>query len=251
VRVEGPSVPLGPQEAQTVTLLLHELATNAAKYGALRAPGGALSVSWRISGQRMLEIDWKEAVPAGEDRPIRPGRGGFGSALLTRVVQQQLGGTISRSFAGGGLRCALAFPLAKTRLPSERPDSTPGDTAAAAQDRDRKSVLIVEDEAIIALDLEELVGGLGYDVFDTVASVTDGLKALETGTPSLAIVDMNLAGHSSRPIAEALSARGVPIIFATGYADVSDLPESLAHAPRLSKPISRSELVRTISALAS
>jgi CheY-like chemotaxis protein len=88
-------------------------------------------------------------------------------------------------------------------------------------------------------------------VFGTVGSVTDGLKALETGTPSLAIVDMNLAGQSSWPIAEVLSARGVPMIFATGYADAGDLPASLADVPRLSKPISPAVLARTIEELAS
>jgi CheY-like chemotaxis protein len=102
---------------------------------------------------------------------------------------------------------------------------------------------------MIALDLVDLVSALGYDVFGTVASVTDGLKALKGGTPSLAIVDMNLAGDSSRPIAEALSARNVPMIFATGYADAGDVPVALMNAPRLSKPISQTELVRTIAAL--
>jgi two-component sensor histidine kinase len=249
VQANGPSVLLRPEQAQTLALLLHELATNAAKYGALRAPGGRLGVSWRVTPEQVLEIDWTEREPSDAKPAMKPERkSGFGSTLLTRVVEQQLGGTMTRSFDETGLRCVLAIPLSDARLGSEPPAAAPG--GSATEESDRKSVLIVEDEAIIALDLEEIVGELGYDVFRTVSSVADGLKALEAGTPSLAIVDMNLAGHSSRPIAEALSARGVPLIFATGYADAGDLPESLARAPRLSKPISSSDLKRTIAELA-
>jgi len=248
VQADGPPVPLRPEQAQTITLLLHELATNAAKYGALHAPGGRLRVSWCMAGERTLEIDWRESVPAAR-RPDEAGRSGFGSALLTRVVEQQFGGTISRNFDGGGLHCVIALPLAEARPVPERAEPAPAAAAADVNGHDRKSILIVEDEAMIAMDLEGVVSALGYDVFGTVATVTDGLKALEAGTPSLAIVDMNLSGDSSRPIAEALSARGVPMIFATGYADAGDVPETLVDAPRLSKPISQTELVRTITAL--
>jgi CheY-like chemotaxis protein len=241
---------LPPEQAQTLTLLLHELTTNAAKYGALRGPGGIVCVNWRLTGERVLEIDWNESAPTDAARANQDRNGGFGSALLTRVVEQQLGGKITREFDGNGLRCSLSIPLSRAQPPAEQTAAAPVDAIPQADDGERKNILIVEDEAIIALDLEELVSELGYNVFQTVSSVADGLKALEAGTPSLAIVDMNLAGHSSRPIAEALSARGVPIIFATGYADVGDLPESLASAPRLSKPISSTDLKRTIAELA-
>lgn len=247
IQADGASVLLRAEQAQTIALILHELATNAAKHGALRAPGGSLTVNWRMTGDRVLEIDWSEIAPSAVDRAKHASSSGFGSTLLTRVVEQQLGGRLTRTFDNTGLHCVLVIPLWDTRPAIEQPELAPSETAS--ETKPRKSILIVEDEAIIALDLEERVGELGYDVFRTVASVAEGLKALEAGTPSLAIVDMNLAGHSSRPIAEALSARGVPMIFSTGYADTRDLPEPLARAPRLSKPISQTDLERTIAEL--
>ena len=246
LQICGPSVLLQAEQAQTVALLLHELATNAAKYGALAEPSGCLNVSWSIDPDGVLTIDWTEKTVSRDIPPSELKQTGFGSTLLNRVVEQLFGGMIARTSDSGGLRYVLAIPLrdaAHPRLPTEEPVSVPSDA-------NRKSILIVEDEALVAMGLESMVEDLGYDVFGTCSSVTDGLTVLERGTPNLAIVDLNLAGHSSRPIAEELSARGVPIIFATGYAEIGDLPENLAKAPRLLKPISEEALVRSIAALA-
>jgi CheY-like chemotaxis protein len=146
----------------------------------------------------------------------------------------------------------ITIPLGDSARVRKRPRQAAESQAFQPVDTSRKSVLIVEEEAIVAMDLEVMVKDLGYDIFifGTFSSVPEGMSALERGTPHLAIVDMNLAGHSSRPIAETLSASGVPIIFATGYAEVGDLPADLAKAPRLLKPISEAELVNSIAALA-
>jgi two-component sensor histidine kinase/CheY-like chemotaxis protein len=243
-RAEGPSVPLRPEQAQTMALLFHELTTNAAKHGALNVPGGSLEVAWRVDDGNLLMVDWAERVPGTLRAGERSGGGGFGSTLLSRVVERQLGGSISRSIEDGGLRCLLKIPLSESRTGAASGAKVEAD--ATGSERDRKRILIVEDESIVAMDLEDIVDSLGYAVFATVSSLTAGLDALEAGTPDLAIVDMNLAGHSSRPIAEALSDRGVPVIFATGYTEVGDLPPALVSAPRLTKPISEIELRQAI-----
>jgi two-component sensor histidine kinase len=250
VKTQGPPVPLRPEQAQTVALLLHELTTNAAKYGALSAAPGSLTVDWSKDSNGVLTFEWVERI--GSAHPITPERHptGFGSTLLNRVVEQLFGGTIVRSFDDAGLKYGISIPLNETARVQKAPPQASDEPASKSMDPGRKRVLIVEDEAIVAMDLEAIVEDLGYDIFGTSSSVPDGLLALERDTPHLAIVDMNLAGLSSRPIADALSARGVPIIFATGYAEVGDLPAELAKAPRLLKPISKAELVHTIAKLA-
>ncbi len=81
-----------------------------------------------------------------------------------------------------------------------------------------KMIFIVEDEAILLYDLEELVGTLGYAVAGTASSVEEALGKLGSGPrPDIALLDLNLNGSPSYPIADALAASGVPVIFLSGY----------------------------------
>lgn len=251
VSINGPPVQLRAEQAQTVVLLLHELTTNAVKYGALSDPGGVLRVGWSLGADRShLKLEWSERFPADGVPSAEVREDGFGSTLLDRVVEQQLGGAIVREFDDGGLKCVIDIPLLpEGRMVGREP---PRNEPEPAQPRPtgQKSVLIVEDEAIVAMDLESMVESFGYAVFGTFASVGDALAALDNGTPDVAVVDMNLAGDSSLPVAEALFKRGVPLVFATGYAELGELPEGLATAPRLSKPVSEKDLKKTIAELA-
>jgi two-component sensor histidine kinase len=103
----GPSIELGSDQARTLALVMHELATNAAKYGALSSSEGTVEVSWQAK-LGSIEIVWQE-----HDGPtVRPPqRRGFGSAFLEKMVAG-LGGTIAVEFAPTGLISRFAFPRA-------------------------------------------------------------------------------------------------------------------------------------------
>lgn len=110
VTVSGPRVMLNARQARMVGLALHELATNAAKYGVLSVPGGRLRVLWETSGERgapRVELSWSESGgPA-----VRPPPGaGFGSRLLEHVVSGELGGQAELRFDPGGVTYRLSFP---------------------------------------------------------------------------------------------------------------------------------------------
>ena len=99
--------------AQALGLALHELATNAAKHGALGQPEGQLAITWRIEprdGERHAVVDWKESgvamPPPGEQR-----RYGFGSELIERALPYQLGAETSLSFEPDGVRCTIGVQL--------------------------------------------------------------------------------------------------------------------------------------------
>jgi PAS domain S-box-containing protein len=112
VRLNGETVKLLPQAATTLAMVLNELATNAAKYGALSAPSGALAVSWTVAGldgQRRLRIDWEES---GGPAVQEPTRRGFGSRFLDRAVTRSLKGSAQLRFAPAGVRCTIDIPLA-------------------------------------------------------------------------------------------------------------------------------------------
>jgi two-component sensor histidine kinase len=107
VRVEGPPLPLSPAAAQGVAMALHELATNAAKHGALSAPGGHVAVAWKVDDER-LRICWSEA---GGPPVNTPTKAGFGGTVLQRALSGSVGGRTQLHWRAQGLVCELELPL--------------------------------------------------------------------------------------------------------------------------------------------
>ena len=100
----------------------------------------------------------------------------------------------------------------------------------------RLRVMVVEDEGLIALMLEDMLEDLGCDVAMSAAAVGPALAWLDAGGEAdAALLDVNLGGEPVFPVAEALTARGVPFAFTTGYGESHDA--RFRHAPLLSKPI--------------
>jgi two-component sensor histidine kinase/putative methionine-R-sulfoxide reductase with GAF domain len=110
--LRGPVVALPPGAAQPLAMAIHELATNAIKYGSLSAPEGRLAITWRVEdrGGRTLRLRWSETGGPPVDGP--PGRRGFGSRVLERPLRDQLGGSASMAWEGG-LTCDIDLPLAR------------------------------------------------------------------------------------------------------------------------------------------
>ncbi|WFU20853.1 CheR family methyltransferase [Bradyrhizobium sp. CB1717] len=113
VRASGPAVRFKPKAAETFALAIHELATNALKYGALSQPGGRLEISWRIDGAvelPQLLFEWRER---GGPAVTPPPRKGFGTELLERTLAFELKGQTTMSFNASGLMCLIAIPLTR------------------------------------------------------------------------------------------------------------------------------------------
>jgi two-component sensor histidine kinase len=129
ISIEGPDCFLSPKLALTMALLAHELATNAAKYGALSNSLGKLSIAWSLSGEE-LSLEWRES-----DGPIvtAPTHRGFGVRLVSRAMDQ-FGGTVETTFVPKGLVCKLNVSLPE-RTPSIVPDSTSKGLEVLAADR--------------------------------------------------------------------------------------------------------------------
>ena len=115
LQISGPTVMLKPQAALFITLALHELSTNAAKYGALSVAGGRIRVSWNITGERppQLELDWQE-----EGGPKVDGFGapGFGTELIERGIRFELQGEAKLEAVNGGLHCRIVIPANPQKL---------------------------------------------------------------------------------------------------------------------------------------
>jgi CheY-like chemotaxis protein len=112
----------------------------------------------------------------------------------------------------------------------------------------KKRILIVEDEMIVALFIEDLLDELGHEVAGTAARLDDALERADANDFDLAILDVHLQGQEVFPLADLLSERGVPFIFATGYGE-RGIPERLRSAPTLQKPFRPEELAEMITKL--
>jgi PAS domain S-box-containing protein len=110
VSISGPDVPIAGKAAMGVALLLHEMATNAAKYGALTRETGRVDIGWRIAGDE-LKFEWRER--GGPPIERRPDNEGFGSLLARLTVTDRLNGTISHDWSPEGLTISLSAPLAQ------------------------------------------------------------------------------------------------------------------------------------------
>jgi two-component sensor histidine kinase len=105
VRIDGPAVMLEPSTAQTTAISLHELATNAAKYGSLSAAGGHVEISWSLTADGRLSLRW---IESGGPTATPPTHRGFGTRILENMIGQ-LKGEVWRD---QGLTCEIVLPLA-------------------------------------------------------------------------------------------------------------------------------------------
>ena len=109
--ISGPDATLTSAEAQAVTMVMHELVTNAAKYGALSSPEGSVSVNWDRTGAgaaAILTITWREL---GGPTITAPVQSGYGTSLIRDLIPHELGGTVDLIFSSGGACCKIEIPL--------------------------------------------------------------------------------------------------------------------------------------------
>jgi two-component sensor histidine kinase len=105
--LRGPAVRVGEHATNTIALVFHELATNAAKYGALSTEAGTVSVEWKTEDGQ-LELDWNEA--GGPPIETEPGESGFGTSLVANTITRH-GGTIVNTWCRGGAHVCITLPL--------------------------------------------------------------------------------------------------------------------------------------------
>jgi PAS domain S-box-containing protein len=112
--IGGPSIELAPNAAQAIALAVHELATNAVKYGALRQPPGKLEINWHLQGNggdARVILTWLERNIDTADAPLQPRRTGYGRELIERALPYQLNAITKLEFTPEGVRCSVELPL--------------------------------------------------------------------------------------------------------------------------------------------
>jgi PAS domain S-box-containing protein len=250
VTLAGPSVRLGPKMTQTLGMAVHELATNAAKYGALSAPGGEVALDWRLEGdgQRRLVLDWQErgGPPAAE-----PGSRDFGLTFIERSLAHEFSGVVELDFRPEGLHCRMDLPLgrgAAVALPEEEAApaaaATKGPGAAGIVG---SRILLVEDEALAAMEMEQVLKDAGCEVVGPAARLDRALALAEAGGFDAAALDVNLDGEFVFPLAARLRQQGVPFVFVTGYNSRGVFPPEFQDVARVGKPVQERALTAALA----
>jgi two-component sensor histidine kinase/DNA-binding response OmpR family regulator len=243
----GPDVILQPASAQTLALAIHELATNAAKYGALSSSAGQIRLKWDLNHSG-LRLEWTES---GGPRVAPPTARGYGTRVVTASVEGQLDGRAVFEWRSEGLRCTMSIPPGEKMALAERQLNGNGhrrveDDVKSAPAPFGNRMLIAEDEALVAIMMEDLAVELGWSVVGPFAKAADALAAAKDDDIQAALLDVNLGGESVYPVADALTARGVPFVFTTGYGAES-IDRRFASTPILQKPIDRHVLEQVFS----
>jgi light-regulated signal transduction histidine kinase (bacteriophytochrome)/CheY-like chemotaxis protein len=242
--MQGPGLELKPKAALAMSLAVHELATNAAKYGSMSRPHGRIDVSWVIDGDR-FELDWKERGGPPVEPPTRRG---FGSTVIETSLGFEIDGESTLAFERDGLRCSIKAPAEEvsSREKARAPEQKAGPEEAERVNKAARRILVVEDSALLAMSVEAVVEDLGWTPVGPAARVPRAMQLLETEKIDGAVLDVDLAGTKSFPVAEALEAAGVPFLFTTGYDGAEMLPDKFKGAPVLSKPYAEAALRRML-----
>jgi PAS domain S-box-containing protein len=243
VIIEGPDISLEPSTAQGLALALHELATNAAKHGALSSERGRVGLCWQLLPHALV-LKWTESggPPIGP-----PAARSFGLRVIRASIEQQLEGETAFDWDPKGLRCNLSIPRQGTTKSreatngariSELHSSTNGLKVAG-----KPRVLLVEDEALVAMMIQECLAEFGYQVVGPICTAAEAAARAKDGPLEAAVLDINLGDGAVYPIADILAARGVPFVFVTGY-DADSIDARFRKIPILQKPIEREMLKR-------
>jgi len=246
VHMGGPDVALDPKAFATLALVVHEMMTNSAKYGALADSAGQVEVAWRLDQGGRLIIEWTES---GGPPVQPPSRRGFGTTLIERSIPFDLNGDAELRFDLLGVRARFVVPANYVQPIRPVVKSVQTDEGKPERANLTGTALVVEDNLIIAMSAEVILHELGARHVETAASVAEALKSIERIKPSFALLDLNLGGENSIAVGKKLAELKVPFLFATGYGERAPIPAELGFAPVIQKPYTRDTIERALTHL--
>jgi len=190
-------------------------------------------MEWHIHADGSLKFRWAES---GGPEVSTPKSQGFGSTLITAVGAKQLGGQISMEWPKSGLVVNATLP--PESYLSENLKKAPGREPDSPDRHHEGRLLIVEDEALVALELTKAMRESGWDVIGPASTLEEAFQLLaKHERPDAALLDVNLHGEMVYPLADLLETRGVPFIFCSGY-EMLNHGNRYRHSPVIRKPTS-------------
>jgi len=233
-KLHGPAIILPADKAQSLALIIHELATNAAKYGALSGDVGRVDLGWELNVGK-LKLSWVETRGPSVSAPTTKG---FGTKIIETSLNKSRGDSAKFTWDPAGLHCEIVLSLSmphgeqlKLVTPAKEaklPDSLP-------------RILVVEDEGLVGALTSELIETMGYSAIGPCINIGDAMNVMRGNHLDGAVLDVNLGGELVFPLAKALAERAIPMVFLTGY-ERSVIAEGFEACPVLQKPVAAEDL---------
>ncbi len=254
ISCSGPMLHLDAQRTIHLGLILHELASNARRHGALSNSIGSVAITWevRTGAGRVLVLNWEES---GGPMVRNQSESGFGTKLVHQTALSY-GGNAQIDFRAGGVLCRLELPLPASEHADidlrKRPEAEitlfPGMQDETSLALRGKRILVVEDEPLVAIDIRACLASAGCEVVGPAATVPEAKVLIENGNFDAALLDLNLEGLTSDELAQALTRKNIPFAFVTGYRRAA-LPPAFRECIMLPKPFGREQLIAVAEAL--
>ncbi len=256
IEIRGGKLPLDPKQAQSMAFVLHELATNAVKHGALSQPNGRVTLDWTpVDGTDNWSVVWRES---GGPPVVVPRKGGFGLTVL-QLAATDMGAQVESNFNQDGLICVITGPFGKghssfasqlRKNSSRSQEARSTNMLRASHETTSLRVLLVEDEPLIALFLQSELESAGHQVTGPAYNLKQGLELAGKEAFDVALLDVRLGSDFSVAIADQLLARAIPFAFTTGYSEGVLIPEHLRGVPSLAKPYQSGSVIELLGRLA-
>ena len=245
VSLEGVDMQLTPKSALSLSLAIHELATNAAKYGALTIATGRVVVGWHPGLDGGVDLSWTER---GGPLVAQPKRRGFGSTLIERALSMETGGRAIVHYMRSGVVCEIFLPASSVTFCAPDLPSVTGSpqSAVAVQAGEPSSepfrILVVEDSFLLITIIQEMLEFFGWVIVGPATRKAEAVGLAHSEMVDAALLDINLDGEASWDVAAVLKSRNIPFVFTTGYDVASVLPDDLIGSAIIGKPYSSREL---------
>ena len=251
IELDGEDVLISPYAATPLVLVIHEMFTNAAKYGALSASGekGCVRISWSLNRGSDLVITWCES---GGPPVSPPAHESFGMTMIRSVIPHELEGDVDINFHPAGVSATLMIPnrylVVNTQSVDEQLNNQPSEDNQTLSSLP-ESALVVEDSLVIALDMQKKLKSIGIPNV-CVSGSTDAARRIVAGRQiGLAVMDIHLGKETSFELIRELLQQHVPLMIVSGYGEDIVIPDDLVSVPVLTKPIADQDLKFTLAQL--
>ncbi|WP_103333652.1 response regulator [Pseudotabrizicola formosa] len=241
LRRSGPKVQISPENMLRLALTLHELGTNAQKYGALSQPGGEIHLTWHCEGEGLV-LQWQERGGPSVTPPVRKG---FGHTLIGASAGGQ-DGSVDVDWQREGVVWTIRLSQGVTPVTAQTPvPKTQAPVHVSEESLVGRRILMIEDEPLVALDLTFELEEVGAEVVAVARTLRDALREAQDQMVDLALLDGNLGGEKVDAVAEILSQRGIPFCFVSGYGP-EHLPAGFQSVPIVQKPVDPTKLLSVL-----
>ncbi len=251
VKTSGPNVVFQPGTVSVLALLLHELTSNAARFGALSVEGGRVDLVWTFEEDGVL-IKWKEE---GGPPVSEPAQSGFGRSIIDGAIPYELKGQVETYFHTSGFEGRFWLPgnlIVEADVDPviiERLAKPVRASPKLLKKLQELRALVVEDNFIVATTNRQFLRSEGFGVVDAAATLEEATAQLARNSYDFCLLDIDLNGQPCAPLALALAAEKIPFVFVTGYGIEGRNEIDAFKAPMLTKPLDTRALLKVIATL--